>query len=78
MGILAMIIIGAASGFFATRLLRIEADILTTVAIGVGGAVIGSLLLRLLLTITGWLAGFVGAVLGAMLLIWLWKTLGAR
>lgn len=78
MGILAMIIIGAAAGFFATRLLRIEADILTTVAIGVGGAVIGSLLLRLLLTITGWLAGFVGAVLGAMLLIWLWKTLGAR
>lgn len=78
MGILAMIIIGAAAGFFATRLLRIEADILTTVAIGVSGAVIGSLLLRLLLTITGWLAGFVGAVLGAMLLIWLWKTLGAR
>ncbi len=74
MGIVAMIIIGAAAGFFATRLLRIEADILTTVAIGVGGALIGGLALRFLIAVTGWLAGFVGAVLGAMALIWLWNT----
>jgi uncharacterized membrane protein YeaQ/YmgE (transglycosylase-associated protein family) len=74
MGIIAMIIIGAAAGFFATRLLRIEADSLTTVAVGVGGVVVGGLLLRFLLMITGWMAGFVGAVLGAMLLIWLWRT----
>ena len=73
MGFIAMIIIGAAAGFLATRLLRIEADLLTTVAIGVGGAVIGGLAIRVLLTVTGWLAGFVGAVLGAMLLIWLWQ-----
>jgi uncharacterized membrane protein YeaQ/YmgE (transglycosylase-associated protein family) len=74
MGIIAMIIIGAAAGFFATRLLRIEADSLTTVAVGVGGVVVGGLLLRFLLMITGWMAGFVGAVLGAMLLILLWQT----
>jgi len=74
MGIIAMIIIGAAAGFLATRLLRIEADILTTVAIGIGGALVGGLLLRFLLLVTGWLAGFVGAVLGAMALIWLWQT----
>ena len=74
MGFVAMIIIGAAAGFLATRLLRIEADIPTTVALGVGGALIGGLLIRFLLMVTGWLAGFVGAVLGALLLIWLWQT----
>lgn len=74
MGLIAMIIIGAAAGFLATRLLRIEADILTTIALGIGGALIGGLLLRFLLMVTGWMAGFIGAVLGAMLLIWIWKT----
>jgi uncharacterized membrane protein YeaQ/YmgE (transglycosylase-associated protein family) len=74
MGFVAMIIIGAAAGFLATRLLRIEADILTTMAIGIGGALIGGLLLRFLLAVTGLMAGFVGAVLGAMALIWLWQT----
>lgn len=74
MGLIAMIIIGAAAGFLATRLLRIEADILTTIALGIGGALIGGLLLRFLLMVTGWMAGFIGAVLGAMLLIWVWKT----
>lgn len=74
MGIIAMIIIGAAAGFFAARLLRIEANVLTMVAVGLGGVVVGGLLLRFLLMITGWMAGFVGAVLGAMLLIWLWQT----
>ena len=78
MGLIAMIVIGAAAGFLATRLLRIEADILTTVAIGIGGALIGGMLLRFLLMVTGWMAGFVGAVLGALLLIWLWKTYIAR
>lgn len=78
MSFLAIIIIGAAAGFLATRLLRIEADILTTVAIGIGGALIGGLLLRFLLLITGWMAGFVGAVLGAMALIWLWQTYIAK
>jgi len=74
LGIIAMIIIGAAAGFFAARLLRIEANVLTMVAVGLGGVVVGGLLLRFLLMITGWMAGFVGAVLGAMLLIWLWQT----
>lgn len=78
MGIIAMIIIGAAAGFLATRLLRIEADLLTTLAIGVGGALVGGLVIRFLLLVTGWLAGFVGAVLGAMLLIWLWRAYQGR
>lgn len=74
MGIIALIVIGAAAGFLATRFMRLETDIPTTMIIGIAGALIGGLLLRTLAMIMGWLAGFVGAVLGAMLLIWLWKT----
>ena len=78
MPIVLLIVIGAAAGFFATRILRLETDIPTTVALGVFGALIGGLMLRFLLLITGWLAGFVGAVLGALLLAWLWKTYIAK
>ncbi len=74
MPVLALIIIGAAAGFLATRLLGHETGIVTTMAIGIGGALIGGLVLRLLLSMMGLMAGFVGAVLGAVLLIWLWQT----
>ncbi|NDK34617.1 GlsB/YeaQ/YmgE family stress response membrane protein [Rhodovulum sulfidophilum] len=74
MGIIFLLIVGAAAGFLATRIMRVEADILTTVALGVFGALIGGLLIRILLTITGALAGLVGAVLGAMALIWAYQT----
>ena len=74
MGIVALAIIGAAAGFLATRLMKIEADIPTTMLIGVLGALIGGLVLRALLTMMGALSGFVGAVLGAMLVIWIWQT----
>ena len=78
MSIVLLFIIGAAAGLIATRLMRIEANLITTIAIGVIGALIGGLVLRALLTVTGWMAGFVGAVLGAMALIWAWQTWGRR
>ncbi|EEX09826.1 conserved hypothetical protein [Ruegeria lacuscaerulensis ITI-1157] len=74
MPVLALIVIGAAAGFLATRLMRIEADIPTTLLIGIAGAVVGGLIMRALLAVMGWMPGFVGAVLGALLLIWIWKT----
>lgn len=74
MPILALIVIGAAAGFLATRMMKLNTDIPTTIAIGIGGALIGGLTLRFLMMLTGWAAGIVGATLGAMLLIWLWKT----
>lgn len=78
MPILMLVIVGAAAGFLATRLMRLEADVPTTIAIGVFGALIGGLILRALITMAGWATGFVGAVLGAMLLIWLWRMWSAR
>ena len=74
MPIIALIIIGAAAGFIATRLMRMDADIPTTLFIGIVGALIGGLVLRFVATVTGFMGGFVGAVLGALLLIWLWRT----
>lgn len=55
--------------------MKLDTGVLQTVAIGVLGAVIGSVLLRFLIGLVGMAAGFVGAVLGAVLLIWLWQTL---
>lgn len=78
MPILMLVIVGAAAGFLATRLMKIEADVLTTVAIGIFGALVGGLILRALITMASWAAGFVGAVMGAMLLIWLWRVWSAR
>lgn len=78
MPILALIIIGAAAGFLATRLMRLQTDVPTTIVIGVAGALIGGFVLRFLIMITGMAAGFVGAVIGAVLLIWAWRRYISR
>ena len=69
-----LIIIGAAAGFIATRMMNLNTNVITTIAIGIGGALIGGFVLRALLAVLGWAAGFIGAILGALLLIWLWQT----
>lgn len=76
--ILFIVIVGAAAGFLATRFMRVQADVPTTIAIGVAGAVIGWLILRMLVAITGAVAMFVGAILGAVLLLWLWQRYISR
>ncbi|MCA0918837.1 GlsB/YeaQ/YmgE family stress response membrane protein [Pseudooceanicola nanhaiensis] len=78
MAIVWLLIIGAAAGFFATRIMNIQANVVTTVAIGIGGALIGGLVVRMLLTAMGMLGGLIGAVLGALVLIWLWQTYVGR
>ncbi|MCA3446664.1 MAG: GlsB/YeaQ/YmgE family stress response membrane protein [Rhodobacter sp.] len=76
--LLMIVIVGAAAGFLATRFMRLQTDVPTTIVIGIVGALVGTLALRLLVAITGWLAMFAGAVLGAMLVIWLWRTFVRR
>ncbi|WP_353473718.1 GlsB/YeaQ/YmgE family stress response membrane protein [Salipiger sp. H15] len=78
MGILGLLIIGAAAGFFATRFMRVQTGVVQTVLIGMGGALIGGLVLRGLIVMAGALAGLVGAVLGAILLIWILQRFGTR
>lgn len=74
MPIVLLIIIGAAAGFLATRLMDIQASVPVTIAIGVLGALIGGVLLRFILVLGGMAFGFVGAVVGAVALIWLWQV----
>ena len=76
--LLVIIVVGAAAGFLATRLMRIETDVLTTIVIGIVGSVIGWAMIRFLITITSWAAMFVGGVLGAMVLIWVWRRFISR
>ncbi|SMR83341.1 hypothetical protein SAMN04488030_3258 [Aliiroseovarius halocynthiae] len=78
MPIILLIIVGAAAGFLATRIMDVRTDVPTTVAIGVGGALLSGLLMRFLLTIGSFAFGAIGAVLGAMLVIWLWQRLSGR
>jgi len=72
------IIIGAAAGFLATRVMKMEADVLTTVGIGILGALIGGLVLRFVMAVFGMFAGFLGAFLGAVFLIWAWRAYQGR
>ena len=78
MGIVFLLIVGAAAGFLATRFMGLQLDVPTTIVLGMGGALMGGLLLRLLVGMLGMAAGLVGAVLGAMTLVWLWQTFIGR
>ena len=74
MSVILLIIIGAAAGFLATRIMDIDASVPVTIAIGVLGALIGGALLRFLLMLTGMAFGFIGAIVGALVVIWIWQT----
>jgi uncharacterized membrane protein YeaQ/YmgE (transglycosylase-associated protein family) len=76
--ILFVAIIGAAAGFLATRVMKVQTDVPMTVVIGMAGAVVGWLALRILFAVAGWTLYFIGAVLGAMALIWAWKEWGPK
>ncbi|WP_417268949.1 GlsB/YeaQ/YmgE family stress response membrane protein [Celeribacter sp.] len=78
MPILFLVIVGAAAGFIATRLLDLRSSVPVSIAIGIAGALFGTLILRLIGALFGMAAGFVGAILGAMALIWIWKKISER
>ena len=77
-GILLLAVIGAAAGYVATRIMKVDTDLPTAMGIGVLGALIGGLGLRLLLTIGGWFVTFALALLGSMALIWIWQQFTRR
>jgi len=74
-GILLLVVIGAAAGMLATRLMKVNVDLPSAMGIGVLGALFGGIVLRLIITVGGWMITFVLAVMGAMALIWLWQHL---
>lgn len=74
MPLVALLIVGVAVGFLASRILKVNMDTPSTIALGVLGALIGTVVLRGLVMLAGIGAGFVGALLGALILIWAWKS----
>jgi uncharacterized membrane protein YeaQ/YmgE (transglycosylase-associated protein family) len=74
MPILWLMIIGIAAGYLATRMMKMDTNVIVTIAIGIAGAVLGGLVLGILLRVMGMMSGLIGAILGSLLLIWLWKT----
>ena len=74
MPLVALLIVGVAVGFLASRILKVNMDTPSTIALGVLGALIGTAVLRGLVMLAGIGAGFVGALLGALILIWAWKS----
>ncbi|GHC13365.1 MULTISPECIES: hypothetical protein [Gemmobacter] len=73
MNFLLILIVGAAAGFLATRFMRVQADVPTTVFIGTVGAGLAWVIVRLLTRLASSGLMFVLAVAGAMALIWLWQ-----
>jgi len=72
------IIVGGVAGYIATRALDLETGPVATIAIGIGGALVGGFILRLVLSFLGLFAGILGAVIGAVLLIWLWQAIARK
>jgi len=77
-GLVLLVVIGAVAGFAATRLMKVQTDLPTAMGIGVLGALIGGLGLRLILSVGGWFVTFVLALAGSMALIWVWQQLTRR
>ena len=73
MNFLLILIVGAAAGFLATRFMRVQLDVVTTILLGVVGAGASWLVLRLVYRLMGSGLMFVGAIAGAMALIWVWQ-----
>lgn len=73
MGLIILVIVGAAAGFIASRMMGRDLPLVTTIALGVAGAAVGWAVLRFLLVIGGMMGGFVGAVIGAALILWIYQ-----
>ncbi len=69
------IILGAAAGYIGTRLLNVELGLVQTIALGIVGALLGGLVLRVFLAALGVAAGFIGALLGVAVLVLGYKYL---
>lgn len=76
--IILLAIIGVAAGFVASRVMKTNLSVWETIAVGLLGAIVGGVLLRFVIALSGAAFGFLGAVAGACLLIWLYQRYFGR
>lgn len=71
-GIIGWIVIGIAAGFVAEKLMKRDHGLLTNLAVGVVGALLGGFLAGILgIGFGGWIGSFIIATLGAVILLFL-------
>lgn len=73
--ILILMLIGAAAGLFATRIMRVNVDLPMALLVGVLGALLGGMGLRMVVSMGGWAGTLVLAIIGSIVLLWLYKNL---
>lgn len=76
--IILLAIIGVAAGFVASKLMKTSLSVWETVAVGLLGAVVGGVLLRFVIALSGAAFGFIGAIAGACLMIWAFQRFFGR
>jgi uncharacterized membrane protein YeaQ/YmgE (transglycosylase-associated protein family) len=74
MTLVAMALVGAAAGWLAARAMGMRVDPFVAMGVGMIGATLGVMALRLLLSVVHGLALLAAAIAGALLLIWLWRV----
>ena len=78
MPILLTLILGAAAGWIAARLMGLRSDPVTMMALGFLGAMLGALGMRLILSVLHWGGMLLAAVAGAVLAVWIWRVMVER
>lgn len=71
--IVLLALVGVAAGFIASKVMKVNLSTAETIAIGVLGAIVGGVVLRVLIAASSIVFGLVGAIVGACLLIWLYQ-----
>ena len=78
MPVILLVLVGAAAGYVAARIMRVNVDMPTAMVVGVIGAVLGGMAFRFLMASAGWVVMFVIALLASMGLIWAWQKYQGR
>ncbi|MEM1267175.1 MAG: GlsB/YeaQ/YmgE family stress response membrane protein [Pseudomonadota bacterium] len=76
MGFVFLVVIGSAAGYLVSRALGVRLSVAETVVLGVLGTVLGSWIVRALLSFLGFFSWLLGAFVGVLILLWAYERYG--
>ena len=78
-GWIAAIIIGGVAGWLAEQFMKSEMGLVMNIVLGIIGAAVASAILSFFgIHLGGWIGYLIAGFIGAVLLIWVWRAIGAR
>ena len=78
-GWIAAIIIGGVAGWLAEQFMKSETGLVMNIVLGIVGAAVASAILSFVgIHLGGWIGYLIAGFIGAVLLIWVWRAIGAR